>query len=466
MRFLRVSALGACIPLLLPPLCQIASGQTVQFATNLGNINVQLLPASAPKTVANFLAYVNGGTYTNSIVHRSVPAFIWQGGGYQLQTGGIARIPANAPVVNEFGISNTRGTLAMAKLGNDPNSATNEWFFSEADNSSNLDNQDGGFTVFGKVADAASLAVMDQISNVPVFDLYNLGILTADFTAVPLTGGYSYANNPTPQNFVVVTSIAILNSQAPPVIGANGVIAASGFGGARAAAPGSFIEIYGANLASTTRGWAGTDFVNGTAPTTLDGVSATVNGQPAFINYVSPAQVNVQVPADVSPTTNAPVVVTYNGQASAAAPFAIQALAGSLYAPPNFKVSGKQYVAAYHLNGTVVSGGNIPGVATAPAAAGEILEFYGLGFGPVTQSGTPVAGQLAAGQATLATAVQFLFGPDKLPGAVSYGGFAPGFVGLDQFDVAVPAQAPSGDLALVVTQGGNNIAQTLVISIK
>ncbi len=244
------------------------------------------------------------------------------------------------------------------------------------------------------------------------------------------------------------------------------MIAASGFGGLKAAAPGSFIEIYGANLAGTTRGWAGSDFVNGAAPTTLGGVGVTINGQSAYINYISPAQVNVQVPAGIPPSASVPVVVTYNGQSSASAPFAIQALAGSLYAPVNFKVSGKQYVAAYHLNGTVVSGGNIPGVPSAPAAPGEILEFYGLGFGPVTQSGTPVAGQLSQGPTTLSNAVQFLFGPDKLPGAVSYSGFAPGFVGLDQFDVAVPAAAPSGDLALAVTQGGINIAQTLFISIK
>ncbi len=458
MSYTRWSALGACVLLPLLPLCQSASGQTVRFATNLGNIDVQLLPQSAPQTVANFLAYVNSGAYNNSFIHRSVPGFIFQGGGFQVQNNSIVTIPAKAPVVNEFGVSNTRGTIAMAKLGNNPNSATNEWFFNEADaNSSNLDNQDGGFTVFGKVADAASLAVMDQIAAVQPVDASNL-LGSSTFNALPLI---NFTGTLTVQNLIVVTSITLA-----PAIGANGVIAASGFGGARVAAPGSFIEIYGASLAGSTRGWAGSDFVNGAAPTTLDGVSATVNGQAAFINYISPGQVNIQIPSGVSPTMDAPVIVTYNGQSSAAAPFAIQALAGSLYAPVNFKVSGKQYVAAYHLNGTVVSGGNLPGVAAAPAAPGEILEFYGLGFGPVTKSGTPVAGQIVQGPTTLSNAVQFLFGPDKLPGTVSYGGFAPGFVGLDQFDVAVPATAPPGDVALVVTQSQNNIAQTLYISIK
>src|SRR5579863_7845321 len=102
----RLCFLSACLLTSLLPMCEIASGQTVQFATNLGNINVQLLPASAPKTVANFLAYVNAGAYNNSIIHRSVPGFIFQGGGFQVQNNSIVPIPANPPVVNEFGVSN------------------------------------------------------------------------------------------------------------------------------------------------------------------------------------------------------------------------------------------------------------------------------------------------------------------------------------------------------------------------
>ena len=125
--------------------------QTVRFETNLGNIDVQLLPADAPKTVANFLQYANSGAFNGSFIHRSVPSFVIQGGGYTWSnSAGPVAVPSNAPVVNEFKISNTRGTIAMAKLGADPNSATNQWFFNLVDNSSNLDNQNGGFTVFGR----------------------------------------------------------------------------------------------------------------------------------------------------------------------------------------------------------------------------------------------------------------------------------------------------------------------------
>ena len=177
-----VSLVNACLPLkalafCLLALCGAASPARAQssqdpvyvFHTTLGDISVQLYPDTAPQTVANFLRYVSAGDYNNSLIHRSVPSFIFQGGGYQVQNGTIATVPAFPPVVNEFHTSNTRGTIAMAKLGGSPNSATSQWFFNELDsNASNLDNQNGGFTVFGKVADSASLAVMDQLAAVPV----------------------------------------------------------------------------------------------------------------------------------------------------------------------------------------------------------------------------------------------------------------------------------------------------------
>ena len=147
--------------------CPGAFAQTVRFQTNLGDIDVTLLPDSAPATVANFLKYVNRGSYNNSFFHRSVPGFVIQGGGYTFDTS-YKEIPADPPVRNEFRISNLRGTLAMAKLGNDPNSATTQWFFSLANNASILNNQNGGFTAFGRIANAAGLEVMDRIAAVPV----------------------------------------------------------------------------------------------------------------------------------------------------------------------------------------------------------------------------------------------------------------------------------------------------------
>ncbi len=97
----------------------------VIIQTSLGAIEVELFDATQPQTVANFLNYVNDGDYDNSFIHRSVPGFVIQGGGFTFIDGSIASVQADPPVVNEPGISNLRGTIAMAKLGGDPDSATN-----------------------------------------------------------------------------------------------------------------------------------------------------------------------------------------------------------------------------------------------------------------------------------------------------------------------------------------------------
>ena len=178
-----------------------ATAPVVRFHTSLGDIDVQLDSTNAPKTVTNFLGYVNRGDYSNSIFHRSVPGFIIQGGGYYVAGGQVQLIPAQAAVVNEYHTSNVRGTIAMAKLGNDPNSATDEWFFNLANNSSNLDNQNGGFTVFGTVANSQSLAVMDAIAALQVV---NAGSPFDNLPVINYTSGTVTVNN-----LVYVNSITV-----------------------------------------------------------------------------------------------------------------------------------------------------------------------------------------------------------------------------------------------------------------
>lgn len=161
-------------------------GQTVgnpiaRFHTDLGDIDVELLQNVAPNTVANFLRYVNRGAYDTSFIHRSVPGFVIQGGGYTFSNGQPVSIPQDPPVANEFHVSNKRGTLAMAKVAGNPDSATNQWFFNESDsNAPNLDTQNGGFTVFGRIINSSGLAAMDAIAAVPI---YNAG---APLDQVPL----------------------------------------------------------------------------------------------------------------------------------------------------------------------------------------------------------------------------------------------------------------------------------------
>ena len=144
-----------------------------EFADNVndgGVVDVLLFDQSgvgAPATVENFLNYVEDEDYDDTIVHRSVTNFIVQGGGFAVENSQVVELPADEAVVNEFSAdrSNLVGTIAMAKLGGNPDSATNQWFFNLGDNSSNLDNQNGGFTVFGQVLGDEDLETVNAIDD-------------------------------------------------------------------------------------------------------------------------------------------------------------------------------------------------------------------------------------------------------------------------------------------------------------
>lgn len=176
----------------------LVTGTVVRFTTNSAAPNdkvfVELFDQAGPGrtrttplTTANFLAYANAGRYQNTILHRSVPGFIVQAGGFTQPTapsgqagGSPTTIATYAPVTNEPGNSNIRGTIAMAKVGGDPNSATDQWFFNLADNRANLDSQNGGFTAFGQVL-GTGMSVVDSLAAVPFYgaaDFYNNGALT------------------------------------------------------------------------------------------------------------------------------------------------------------------------------------------------------------------------------------------------------------------------------------------------
>jgi len=142
------------------------SAQTIRMETVLGNIDIELHPDAAPNTVTNFLNYMNSGAYNNSFIHRNGVSegqvFVVQGGGFKFGGNQIFQIPPNPPVINEFLLPNIRGTIAMAKLENQPNSATSQWFFNVVDNTVPLDTQNGGFTVFGTVI--AGMDVVDAMA--------------------------------------------------------------------------------------------------------------------------------------------------------------------------------------------------------------------------------------------------------------------------------------------------------------
>lgn len=216
----RISELATVLLLVFPT---VGSASVVSMQTTLGEIEIELFDAAAPLTVANFMNYINSGAYNNSFIHRSVPGFIIQGGGYTWSDAGVSAIAQNPPVVNEFDFSrsNVRGTIAMAKLAGDPDSATSEWFFNVADNSANLDYQNGGFTVFGRVI-GNGMDVIDAIAALPV---YNAG---GAFANLPLTN-YS-GGSVTGTNLVMVTNVSAVPVPAAAWLFGSGLLGLIGLG--------------------------------------------------------------------------------------------------------------------------------------------------------------------------------------------------------------------------------------------
>lgn len=146
----------------------LASATTVRLLTSLGVIDVVLYDAAAPASVANFLAYVQGGRYDGTFIHRKVPGFVVQGGGYTWNGGSVAHIPTQAPIVLEYGADrpNVRGSIAMARSSG-LNTATSEWFVNLVDNTTTLGpTNGGGYAVFGHVT-TPGLRVIDTIAEKP-----------------------------------------------------------------------------------------------------------------------------------------------------------------------------------------------------------------------------------------------------------------------------------------------------------
>jgi len=187
-----------------------AVATVIEIRTNMGVITVNLFDEDTPETVENFLDYVNSGAYAYNVVHRLESNFVIQAGGYQYNNElPLDEVATGVPVSNEPVLSNVRGTIAMAKLSGDPNSATSQWYINLSDNSQNLDIQNGGFTVFGQVIENG-MTIVDEISELPRFNLGGAA------TSIPLIN-YSEddATNgvePDEENFVLITDIVVTDA--------------------------------------------------------------------------------------------------------------------------------------------------------------------------------------------------------------------------------------------------------------
>lgn len=208
------------------------STSQIQIHTTDGDVNLNLFDVEAPKTVQNFYNYINSGAYDDSIFHRrnnQVGVNVLQGGGFEYtpEMGTtdptITAIPVNPAVQNEFDAdlrSNVAGTIAMAKTAN-PDSATSQFFFNLADNSSQLDltSNSGGFTVFGRVVgetDDASLSnsvITSLAATAPTNQSGATAITDANVRGalgqLPLRGtpGDNFPTNTTAANFLQITGI-------------------------------------------------------------------------------------------------------------------------------------------------------------------------------------------------------------------------------------------------------------------
>ena len=254
--------------------------------------------------------------------------------------------------------------------------------------------------------------------------------------------------------------IRLMTAVAPAI---TGVITASGFGGFTSIAPGTFIEIYGSNLAAESLNWG--NFFNGVnAPTSLAGTKVTIGGQPAFIAYAGPGQVNALVPSNVATGQQQITVTTAIGTSS---PFTVTVnpTAAGMLAPGYLDIGGMQYVGALFSDYQtfVAPPGVISGYASRRAKPGDIIVIYGIGFGPVSPN-IP-AGQIYSGSSQLAAVppLQIFFG--STPATLQYSGLAPSLVGVYQLNVVVPNVAPSDAVPVTFTLGGVPGAQTLYTSV-
>lgn len=177
------------------------TAQVVQFQTTLGNYNLALRPDAAPASVTNFLNYVNGGRYVNTIVHRSDKSLgVIQGGGYGLPS--LGRIPTNAPIALEYNLPNLRGTIAMART-TQVNSATSEWFINTDDNTVDLGQSNGGgYAVFGKVL-GTGMTVVDAIHALEAYPFQS------PFGQLPLRN-YTSGTEVGDANFIKVTAAQVV----------------------------------------------------------------------------------------------------------------------------------------------------------------------------------------------------------------------------------------------------------------
>jgi uncharacterized protein (TIGR03437 family) len=283
----------------------------------------------------------------------------------------------------------------------------------------------------------------------------NAGNLTVYIAALAANGDNSDHGDHTYTARYTLT-LAAAGPTPQPAISSGGVVNAASFQPGVSA--GSWVTIQGSNLAGSTRAWSSSDFAGGALPTELDGVSVKIDGKPAYVAFISPAQINVQAPAD-SALGPVPVEVTYNGSTSPAGTAQLQAVS-----PAFFLWSGKYAVATRPDFSLAAGAGLFQGVNTVPAKPGEAIILWGTGFGATNPAVAPGVVPPGNPVANLANPIIVTIG--NIAATVVGAAISPENPGLYQIAIQVPGSVPDGDLAVVAQVSGIQSSSNVLLSVK
>jgi uncharacterized protein (TIGR03437 family) len=286
----------------------------------------------------------------------------------------------------------------------------------------------------------------------------SVAVTAKDLPAATYSGSLTMAVSGLPNGSVTIPVTFNIQAAAQrPTISAGGVVDAAG--GRPAIAPGTWVSLFGTAFSATSRPWRDTDFQNGRLPTSLDGVSVTIDGKPAAVAFISPTQINV-LAADDTITGLVPVVVKNTVGASDSV-LALQQTA----APALFEFPGGKYAAAVHVDGSYIASSALVQAqglkGGTPAHVGETIVLFGTGFGATQPPISATA--LVTTPLPIAHPEEFSLRIGGVDASIAYAGLIS--PGLYQFNVVVP-QVAAGDQPVVTELRGLLSQSPLLLTIQ
>jgi uncharacterized protein (TIGR03437 family) len=273
-----------------------------------------------------------------------------------------------------------------------------------------------------------------------------------------VAGNAGNANGSTSGDRIYTASYTLTPGAAanPPAITSQGGVT-NGASFAPGVVSGSWTTIFGSNLAKTTRDWTGAIDGQGNFPTSLDGVSVTIDGKAAPVNFISPNQINVQAPDLEGKTGPVQVIVkTADGESAPVSVNAAKELPGLFL----FTQAPKRFPAVVRADGTFIGPASLfPGVTTVPAKPGDVVLFFGTGFGPTSPAVAP--GKVFSGAAPLVDSVQMRIGGVSVTPA--FAGISSS--GLYQFNVTIP-ELVNGEHPVEMSINSVNIQSDVVLAVQ